>query len=603
MIALESPQTPQPIGQSARLRILWSFARPHWRRLLAGLLLALAGSAMGLATPLVTKWVLDSLESSASLTGPIVALLVLLVLGAGVWLWQSFLLVAVGEEVVFRARESVVQRFLRAKLGSLTQRPPGELVTRVTSDTVLLKEAATSSVVGLLNGAVMLAGTLVLMAVLDLVLFGTTLLSVAVVILIFALLMPAIATAEERAQAHVGHLGGKLEGALRAIRTVKASRAEGREAGRILAHAEDAARLGVRAGRRSTVAWVIAMSGVQFAIILILGIGAWRVSEDAMQVSTLVAFLLYAFGLLGPIMELSMNVTALQSGIAAAGRLHELSSIEVEPQEPTPSMSPIAPAPPAGHAVLTLEGVSAAYGPGLEPAVRDIDLAIPSRGHIAIVGPSGAGKTTLFSLILRFLEPQSGRLLLDGRDYRDYTPGAIRRRLAYVEQETPVLPGTIGENLLFTNPEATDEEMQAVLHEVRLDGLLATLEAGLDTPLTATSVSGGERQRIALARAILANPDVLLLDEATAQVDGLTEAALQQCIRNRAAHGAVVTIAHRLSTVIDADVIIVMEAGRIRSRGSHHELLASDTLYRELVEALRIAADTPPTTEPITIAP
>lgn len=179
--------------------------------------------------------------------------------------------------------------------------------------------------------------------------------------------------------------------------------------------------------------------------------------------------------------------------------------------------------------------------------------------------------------------------MLDGQPYSALTHHRIREHLAYVEQETPVVPGTIRENLLYTHPDATDAELWDVLREVRLDEKVKSLDDGLDTSLASTDVSGGQRQRIALARAILRTPEILLLDEATAQVDGITESAIQRCIRDRSSRGAVITIAHRLSTVIDADSIIVMEEGRVRDQGPHEELLKRDRLYRELVEALRIA--------------
>ncbi|SFP02779.1 ATP-binding cassette, subfamily B [Amycolatopsis arida] len=566
--------------------MLWSFARPHTRTLALGLLLALVGSAAGLATPMVTKWVLDSLGASASLLGPVIALLVLLVVGLVIWAGQWILLGTLGERVVLQARESMVRRLLRVTVPALTSRPPGELVTRVTSDTVLLREAATSSVIGLVNGAVMMVGTLVLMGVLDMVLLGTTVTLVIVVGVLFALLMPAIAKAQEQAQEYVGRLGGVLETALRAIRTVKVSRAEDRLAERIAGDARTSARHSIRAVRREAIAWSTAWSGVQLAIILVLGIGAWRVGAGQLEVSSLIAFLLYAFGLIDPITELSQNVTTLQAGIAAAGRIRELERLE--PETTPVSAAPTTPARRDGP-VVELRGVSAAYGPDAEPAVRDIDLAIPRRGHTAVVGPSGAGKTTLFSLILRFLEPREGQLLLDGRPYAELAHEEIRAKLSYVEQDAPVVPGTIRENLLFTHPDASEEEVWEVLRRVRLADKVAELDAGLDTPLSSSSLSGGQRQRVAIARAILRTPDVLLLDEATAQLDGLTEAAIHDCIREHAAEHAAVTIAHRLSTVIDADTIVVMEAGRIRARGSHLELLATDPLYRELVEALRIA--------------
>ncbi|MBO9570362.1 MAG: ABC transporter ATP-binding protein [Cellulomonas iranensis] len=621
MAAAPAPpvETPTGGGTRERFRVLLALVRPHRGTLGLGLLLGLAATGLGLATPMVTKWVLDTLGTGQSLARPVAWLLVLCVVGAAIGYVQAVVMGALAERIVLDARESLVRRYLRATVQAITGRPPGELVTRVTSDTVLLREATSSSLVGLVNGVVALVGTLVLMGVLDRVLLGTTVAAIVVVGVCMALLLPGIGAAEKASQEALGRLGGTLEGSLRAVRTVKSSRAEARQGAAVLAAARDARDHAVRAVRTSALAWTVSGGGIQLAIIVVLGFGAWRVGQGDLAVSSLVAFLLYAFNIVGPISELTQSLTQLQSGVAAAARIGEVATMDVEPDasdvptraaarvdDPVRSgegpgdapdgAAPDDTAPDDATPVVELRDVTARYGPGLPPAVDGLSLRVPRRGHTALVGPSGAGKTTVFSLLLRFLEPAAGQLLLDGRPYAAWSHADVRSRFAYVEQETPVVPGTIRDNLLFSNPDATDDELARVLAAVRLDGAFDALPDGLDTRLSETSVSGGQRQRIALARALLCRPQVMLLDEATAQVDGLTEAAVHDAIRALATTGAVVTVAHRLSTVVDADTIVVLEHGRVRASGTHAQLLASDALYRELVEALRIAdapADAP----------
>lgn len=596
MAAEESPSA-VPLRWE-NLRVLWGFVRPHRAVVGVGIVLGLGTTAAGLAMPLAVKRVLDTVGTGASMTGPVALLLGLVVLGMVTGLAQWVLLGRLAEHIVLDARTSLVHRFLHGTLGDVQRRTPGELVTRVTSDTVLLREAASSSAVQLVNGTVSLVGTVVLMAVLDLQLLVSTLVAIVVVGVLMALLMPQIGAAQRRAQESVGRLGSTLEGSLRALRTVKASRAEDRQVAQVVEAARESARHSIRAVWVSAGAWAIAGGGIQLAIIAILGIGAWRVQEGGLAVSTLVAFLLYAFGIIDPITTLTQTFTQLQSGVAAAARIRETEDIAIEDVRAGRELASDRPGPSgaaggSGRPVLELRGVRLTYDGAPRPAVDGLDLVVPSRGHVALVGPSGAGKTSAFSLILRFLRPDGGTLLLDGVPYDELSIDTVRSRIGYVEQETPLLAGTVRENLLFRYPEADEAELWEALRAVRLEPTVRALPQGLDTPVTATSLSGGERQRVALARAVVRAPEVLLLDEATAQLDGLTEVAIQEVIARVADQGAVVTIAHRLSTVVDADQIVLVDGGRVRATGTHAELLATDEMYAELVAALRISTAAP----------
>ena len=600
-----------------RLTILWTFVRPYLHVLAAGLLLSLVVSAMGLASPMVTKWVLDTLADGGSLRDPVLLLLALLVIGAVVGCVQWVMLGRLAEDIVRDARSRMILRYLGSRVFALLGRSPGELVTRVTSDTVLLNQAASTAVIGLINNAIMVVGTLVLMAVLDPTLLGVTLAVVAVVFLAFVVLMPRIAAVEEKSQAALADLGSELEGTVRAIKTVKSSGAESRRYTSLMEHVNRSRRHALASVRIQAGAWTICGAALELAVILVLALGAYRVSAGDITVSTLVAFLLYVWGLTGPLMEITQNLTTLQSGLAAAGRIRQVESLPVESaavdiavvdsargaSEPGAARAGLeartpdgagARVPPAvdeapGAPAVEVRGVSAVYLPGQRPAVDGVDLVVPRRGHLALVGASGAGKTTVLSLMMRFLDPDQGQLSLFGTPYPQLSPAATRSAFAYVEQETPVVPGTIRENLTFTRHEATEEELAEVTVRLGLAEKIAELPEGLDTTLTDTNVSGGQRQRIALARALLARPEVLLLDEATAQVDGVTEAAIQEAIAEVAHDRAVVTIAHRLSTVVDADQILVMDQGRVLARGTHEQLLRSNDRYRGLVAALRIS--------------
>lgn len=577
-----------PTKRFANMRVLWSFVRPHRWTLLTAFVLTVITTGTTLATPMATKGILDGLADDATIAGAIWVLVALLAIGSVVGWFRLIMLGRLAEEIVLDARVGMVQRLLHVPVGGLGRRSPGELVTRVTSDTLLLREAASSTALEFFSSMVMVTGSLVLMATLDWVLLLVMFVTIIVVAGTIGLVMRPLAAAQQEAQAAIGRLGGALEGAMRAIRTVKASRAEEWENDRIIDEAKESFRQRMRAVRIEALTWTLTGVGFQGAILVILGVGAWRVSLGELTVSGLVAFLLYAFLVVDPMTQLSQSVSLLQSGLAASARIREIQVLPVEDTRTAPERS-ASPVVGSGSPVLTFRGVHARYAPGAPRALNGVDLDIARRGHTAVVGPSGAGKTTLFSLVLRFLEPESGSVSLDGVPLGQYALAELRERIVYVEQDTPLVPGTLRQNLLYTHPHVDEEALWAVLRDVRLDERVRSLENGLDTPLDGSVISGGERQRIALARALVGEPEILLLDEATAQLDGLTETAIHDAVERVASRGAVITIAHRLSTVVDADQILVMEDGLCRATGTHDELLAADDLYRDLVAALRIA--------------
>jgi ATP-binding cassette subfamily C protein len=408
-------------------------------------------------------------------------------------------------------------------------------------------------------------------------------------------------------------MGAALERMLGAFRTIKASGAEQREGERIHAAAREAWRADIRAAKWQAIAGNTAGLSVQCAFLAILAVGGTRVASGAISVGTLVAFLLYIFYLMMPIQLLEEAASQFQVAGAAVARIQEAERLPVEPAAPwaaqgAPQRPPVqlrAPAPGpmanpdrqddlARPAAVSFEEVRFRYRPELPDVHHGVSFTIPARGMTAFVGPSGAGKTTLFSLIERFYEPQAGRVLLDGTDVRDWPVAALRGVIGYVEQDAPVLSGTLRENLLLGAPGATEAQIAAMLQVTRLTGLVARLPDGLDTAVghRGTRLSGGERQRVAIGRALLRRPRLLLLDEATSQLDALNEAALRETVADTALITTVLVVAHRLSTVTMADRIIVMDAGQVKAVGTHTELVASNPLYAELAATQFLASVT-----------
>jgi ABC-type multidrug transport system fused ATPase/permease subunit len=439
---------------------------------------------------------------------------------------------------------------------------------------------------------VSVAGSIALMAYTDALLLGITLAAVLVTFLLMGLILPLAKTAMLMAQQGVGQLLGVLDRSLRAIRTVKASRAEEREEQSVRDQATVAFRSGTKVAGVQAIVGPAMTLGVQGSMLLVLGIGGERVASGRMSIADLITFLLYLTTLAVPLANLMQFLNDLQKALAALQRVAEILELPAEPVGQAADGQAVV--TETGALPVAFESVTFGYGSAGDgrTILRDVSFVIPAGSRTAIVGPSGAGKSTVLALIERFYPAGSGSVRVGGADVQSIPLAELRGLVSYVEQETPVLAGTIEENIRYAHPEASDAEVREAVERARLADLLGRLSAGLDTSVGDAGVlmSGGERQRIAIARALVGNPQVLLLDEATSQLDAKNELAMRETIRAVAGPGStVITVAHRLSTVVDADQILVLDQGQVVGSGRHADLLRTSPVYRELVQGQLLA--------------
>ncbi|CAM5636085.1 MULTISPECIES: ABC transporter ATP-binding protein [Streptomyces] len=561
-------------------RLLLSYVRPHRWALLGGALLSLATGATGLALPLVARQLIDDLAHDRAVTGALLLMSALVIGNTVLGAVGSYVLRRAAESVVLGARRTLSSYLLRLRIAAVDRTEPGDLMARVTSDTTLLREVTTDSLIGLGTGGLTLVATVALMGYVEPVLLAVTLGVLALAGVLLGVVVPRIRRASKQAQDAVGVMGASLERVLGALRTVKASGAEPREERALHDAARESWRMSVRAAKWSAAAGNTAGLAMQLAFITVLAVGGARVATGAVDIGTLVAFLLFVFYLMSPISQVVGAVTQYQAGSAALARIQEALRLPAEPAAPPAAL----PSPGAAPAAVAFTDVRFRYADDLPYVHHGVTFTVPAQGLTAFVGPSGAGKTTVFSLIERFYDPESGVITVDGRDLAHWDLPELRAAIGYVEQDAPVLSGSLRDNLLLGNPDADEGTLTRVLKTTRLDGLVARLPDGLDTLVghRGTKLSGGERQRVAIARALLRRPRLLLLDEATSQLDAVNEAALRDTVADVARTTTVLVVAHRLSTVTAADRIVVMDAGRVRAVGTHRELVAADPLYAEL---------------------
>nr|WP_244187946.1 ABC transporter ATP-binding protein [Streptomyces regalis] len=564
--------------------------RGHRRRVGLAVLLMLGASALGLVQPLLVKQVIES-ATSGSPIGPVIVLLVALFLAqALVQSLAQYVLARTGEGVVLGIRLGLIRHVLRLPMASYARHRVGDLISRVSADSTALRLLVAEGFTDAVTGGIALIGVVALMLWLDWLMFLIVLAVVAFATVLVGSVLRGISAASLVTQQATGAMTADLERALGAIRTVRASRAEQRESDRIGGRARSAYAGSVRIAKLDAVVGPAVELAVKGSFVVVLLVGGLRVADRQGSVADLAAFLLYMIYLVGPIGMVFQSVSTMQQGVGAYRRITEVLALPAERETgPEPPAAPQKADRP--HPVLAFRDVWFGYEPG-RPVLRGVTFEVPEHAHVALIGSSGVGKSTVFTLVERFYDPDRGRIEFAGRDIRTVSRSAHRARIGLVEQQAPVLYGTLRENLTYAVPDAAPDEVDRVVGLVHLTDLVTQLPHGLDTDAGehGMALSGGERQRIAIARSLLARPRLLLLDEPTAHLDAVNEAALARSIRDASAQCTLLVIAHRMSTIRAADLILVLDEGRIVATGSHEQLVATSEHYRILVRAQQAGA-------------
>lgn len=620
-------------GPRASLRQLLPFVFEHKKTLVVVAILSVLAAAATLAQPLVVGQVIERVQQSQPL-GTLVWVLVALVVASSVVSGiQHYLLQRTGTAVVYSSRRRLIAQLLHLPVQEYDARRTGDLVSRVGTDTTLLYAVLTQGLADSIGNALIFVGAVVAMLLIDPVLLMLILVVVGASVAVVGALSGRIRRATTVQQEKVGELASGVERAIGSIRTIRASGAASREQAAIDQTARGAYDAGVQVAKASAFIVPIAGIALQLSLLVVLGVGGFRVASGAITIAQLVTFVMFLFFLVQPLGSFFGAITSVNQALGALGRIQEVLDLPTEtahdaegavaadearrncPDEaltgPIRTVDDLLAA--SDTSAIEFRGVSFAYPAAVvrtrrsaeEEAqraladvhadavdvrehdgdvLRDVSFTVPRGARVALVGPSGAGKSTTLALIERFYDPDSGAVLLDGTDVRRIDRTRLRAQLGYVEQDAPTLAGTIGDNLRLSSPEASDAACERVLRAVNLGDVLERSPLGLDAPVGEAGVmlSGGERQRLAIARALLAAPPILLLDESTSSLDGLNEQRMRDAIDAVAAGRTLVVIAHRLSTVVDSDLIIVLDGGRVIGQGTHDELVETVPLYRDL---------------------
>ncbi|MCY9453648.1 multidrug resistance ABC transporter ATP-binding protein/permease BmrA [Bacillus inaquosorum] len=560
---------------------------PSYGKLAFALILSIVTTLVSLLIPLLTKQLVDGFSMSA-LSGTQIGLIALVFLvQAGLSAYATYALNYNGQKIISGLRDLLWKKLIKLPVSYFDTNASGETVSRVTNDTMVVKELITTHISGFITGIISVIGSLSILFIMN---WKLTLLVLVVVPLAALILMPIgrkMFSISRETQDETARFTGLLNQILPEIRLVKASNAEDVEYGRGKLGISSLFKLGVREAKVQSLVSPLISLVLMAALVAVIGYGGMQVSSGELTAGALVAFILYLFQIIMPMGQITTFFTQLQKSIGATERMIE---ILAEEEEDTVTGKQIENA----HLPIQLDHVSFGYKPD-QLILKEISAVIEAGKVTAIVGPSGGGKTTLFKLLERFYSPTAGTIRLGDEPIDIYSLESWREHIGYVSQESPLMSGTIRENICYgLERDVTDAEIEKAAEMAYALNFIKELPNQLDTEVGERGImlSGGQRQRIAIARALLRNPSILMLDEATSSLDSQSEKSVQQALEVLMEGRTTIVIAHRLSTVIDADQLLFVEKGEITGRGTHHELMASHDLYRDFAEQqLKMNAD------------
>ncbi|WHX67285.1 ABC transporter ATP-binding protein [Peribacillus frigoritolerans] len=549
-------------------------------KLMIGIALALSLGTTGVAllVPLFTKNLINDFSVSSLNAERITLLVSAIIVQALASGFSIYLLNRIGQSVVAGIRDQLWKKLLVLPVSYFDDHPSGETVSRMTNDTTVVKGLISEHLSNFVTGIISIVGSMIVLFVLD---WKMTLLMFTAIPLSVLILMPLgkkMHKISKGMQDETASFTAVLQQVLTEIRLVKASNAEALEYQNGQKGIQKLFQFGLKEAKIQALIAPL-MSFVMMALlVLILGYGGMRVSSGALTAGALVAFIMYLFQIIMPMAQLASFFTQFQKATGATERIISiLDSVEEEDaKQHVQNMSQS----------ISVDHLNYSYNNG-EQVLKDISFNVEAGKVTAIVGPSGSGKTTLFSLFERFYKPQEGSISIGGTSINDFTLLSWRSQIGYVSQESPIVSGTIRDNICYgINRDITDDELNQVAKMAYADQFISELPNGYDTEVgeRGMKLSGGQRQRIAIARAFLRNPKILMLDEATSSLDSKSEKVVQQALNHLMKGRTTIVIAHRLSTVIGSDQIIFLEKGKITGSGTHKELYNTHSLYREFAE-------------------